>query len=232
MLGRIGIADLRRLRHGVHDNHATCRQRLARYTGTRQLSSSVSSSTSTASASAGASVISSACESAPCSACDSRSAATRRGSASAVGDHQHFGWTSRHVDCRTARLHADLALGFCNPGVARAEQFVAARHACSAQCHGGDGLRAAQFEDTRDSELLSNIHHRRIRPAVHRGGVHSTRSGQPASRAGTPSINAVENSGALPAGTYKPTHEMGRCTCSHKTPGAVSIRAGAGAQIR
>ncbi len=34
-----------------------------------------------------------------------------------------------------------------------------------------------------------------------RGGVHSTTSGQPASCAGTPSISAVEGSGADPAGT-------------------------------
>jgi hypothetical protein len=59
-----------------------------------------------------------------------------------------------------------------------------------------------------------------------RGGVHSTTSGQPASRAGTPSMSAVDGSGALPAGTYRPTRAIGRRIRSQRTPGAVSTAYG------
>ncbi len=65
-----------------------------------------------------------------------------------------------------------------------------------------------------------------------RGGVHSTTSRQPASCAGTPSISAVEGSGALPAGTYRPTRVTGRWMRSQTTPGAVSTRTGAGMAAR
>ena len=64
------------------------------------------------------------------------------------------------------------------------------------------------------------------RPSL-RGGVHITRTAQPARRAGTASMIAVEGSGALPAGTYRPTARIGRTTRSHTTPGAVSTRIGA-----
>src|SRR5690606_1060970 len=55
-----------------------------------------------------------------------------------------------------------------------------------------------------------------------RGGVHITTSAQPASRAGTPSISTVDGSGALPAGTYRPTRRIGRAMRAQRTPGAVS----------
>ncbi len=41
---------------------------------------------------------------------------------------------------------------------------------------------------------------------------------QPANRAGTPSISAVEGRGAVPAGTYRPTLSIGRDTRSQRTP--------------
>src|SRR3546814_12263000 len=59
-----------------------------------------------------------------------------------------------------------------------------------------------------------------------RGGEHSTTSGQPARRAGMPSISTVDGNGALPAGTYRPTRPIGRTTRSHSTPGAVSAAYG------
>lgn len=58
------------------------------------------------------------------------------------------------------------------------------------------------------------------------GGVHTTTSGQPASTAGTPSISAVEGSGAEPAGTYSPTVRTGRTMRSQRMPGAVSTANG------
>ncbi len=60
------------------------------------------------------------------------------------------------------------------------------------------------------------------------GAVQSTRSGQPASAAGTASMMAVEGNGAEPAGTYRPTARTGTWMRSQSTPGAVSTRSGAG----
>ena len=60
------------------------------------------------------------------------------------------------------------------------------------------------------------------------GGVHMTRTGQPAIAAGTASMMAVEGSGAEPAGTYSPTARSGTLMRSQSTPGAVSRRSGAG----
>ena len=54
-----------------------------------------------------------------------------------------------------------------------------------------------------------------------------TRTGQPAMRAGTASMIAVEGSGAVPAGTYRPTASSGTIMRSQTTPGAVSRRSGA-----
>src|SRR3546814_14048622 len=62
-------------------------------------------------------------------------------------------------------------------------------------------------------------------PTFFRGGEHSTTSGQPARRAGMPSIRPVDGNGALPAGTYRPTRPIGRTTRSHSTPGAVRSEA-------
>src|SRR5271163_404227 len=60
------------------------------------------------------------------------------------------------------------------------------------------------------------------------GAVHITRTGQPASAAGTASIRAVEGRGAEPAGTYRPTAPIGTLIRSQTTPGAVSTLKGAG----
>ena len=59
------------------------------------------------------------------------------------------------------------------------------------------------------------------------GGVHMTRTGQPAIAAGTDNINAVDGSGAEPAGTYSPTTRIGTLKRSQSTPGAVLRRMGA-----
>ena len=56
------------------------------------------------------------------------------------------------------------------------------------------------------------------------GGVHTTICGQPARRAGTPSMSKVLNSGAEPPGTYSPTRCTGTDRREHATPGMVSTR--------
>ena len=55
------------------------------------------------------------------------------------------------------------------------------------------------------------------------GGEHKIISLQPAMLAGMPSINKVENNGAVPPGMYKPTFSMPTLLRQHCTPGMVSI---------
>jgi len=59
-----------------------------------------------------------------------------------------------------------------------------------------------------------------------RGGVHSTRTAQPAIAAGTAVMIAAEGSGAEPAGTYRPTASIGTSIRSQRTPGLVSMDSG------
>ena len=54
-------------------------------------------------------------------------------------------------------------------------------------------------------------------------GVHTTISLQPASIAGMPNINKVENNGAVPPGIYKPTFSIATALRQHTTPLVVSI---------
>ena len=55
------------------------------------------------------------------------------------------------------------------------------------------------------------------------GGEHKITSLQPAIFAGIPSINMVENNGAVPPGIYKPTFSIPILLRQHCTPGMVSI---------
>ena len=64
------------------------------------------------------------------------------------------------------------------------------------------------------------------------GGVHSTRSAQPAMRAGTASMMTVDGSGAPPAGTYNPTAPIGRMSRSQRTPGCTSSDSSVGTPAR
>ena len=56
------------------------------------------------------------------------------------------------------------------------------------------------------------------------GGQTNTVRLQPASCAGTPSINTVDGSGALPAGIYKPTLSIASVFKVQRTPGQVSTK--------
>ena len=58
------------------------------------------------------------------------------------------------------------------------------------------------------------------------GELAIARALQPAIRAGTASMMAVDGSGADPAGTYRPTLVIGRVMRSHTTPGIVSTMSG------
>ena len=58
------------------------------------------------------------------------------------------------------------------------------------------------------------------------GELAMARAGQPATRAGTASMMAVDGSGAEPAGTYSPTLPIGRVMRSQTTPGMVSTDSG------
>ncbi len=83
-----------------------------------------------------------------------------------VGDDQHFGRSGRHVDRRTARIGRDFELGQRDPGVAGAEQLVAAGHRFAAVGKRGDRLRAAELEHARHAAQFRGDQDRRIGAAV------------------------------------------------------------------
>jgi hypothetical protein len=97
------------------------------------------------------------CESGPCSACDSRSEATKSGVGAAVGNHQHFRRAGRHIDGRAVQTLADLAFGFGHVSVARAKDFIDLRHRFGAERQGGNRLRAADVKDGLHAAQLRGI---------------------------------------------------------------------------
>ena len=103
-----------------------------------------------------------------------------------IGDDQHLGRTGRHVDGDAARPLRSVALGLIDPGIAGAEQLVAARHRGRAQRHRGDGLRAAQLEDAQVRHLLRCDQDRRIGAAIlaRRRAQHDLRAARQARRNG------------------------------------------------
>ena len=101
-----------------------------------------------------------------------------------IGDHQHFRRAGRHVDGDRAAVR-DLLLGFGDVAVAGPEQLVAARTDAGAEGHRRDRLGAAELEHARRcrSACAATSTAGSALPSL-RGGVHSTTSAQPASRAG------------------------------------------------
>ena len=122
-----------------------------------------------------------------------------------VGDDQHFRRARGHVERGAVGVGCDDLLGRGDPRIARAEDLVHLGHRRRAVGHRGDGLRAAELEDLVDAAQPAPRSTAGSAEPSGRGGVHSTRTRQPASRAGTASMIAVEGSGAVPAGTYRPT---------------------------
>ncbi len=154
-----------------------------------------------------------------CSACASRSAATKSGRAALIGNDQHFGGSGRHVHGRALRIGGDLLLGRGDPGIAGAEDLVDLGNRSRAIGQGGDRLGATHLEHGVDAAQLRGHQHRGMRAPSRAGGVHSTRRGQPARRAGTASMITAEGRGAEPAGTYRPTAPIARVMRSQRTPG-------------
>ena len=150
-----------------------------------------------------------------------------------IGDHADFGRPGRQIDCRAVGIGRDQLLGGGHPAIAGAKDLGDFRDRLRAVGHRGDRLRAADLEHASRRRTAAP---RRDTPASARpsarAGVHSTRCGQPASVAGTASMIAVEGSGALPAGTYRPTERNGRQMRSQRTPGCVSSESAAGSCAR
>ena len=150
------------------------------------------------------------------------------GIGSAVGNDQHFRRTGRQIAGRAFWIGRNDLL--CRRGQRRAgtEDLVDLGNAGRAIGHGRNGLRAAGLEHLRRRRSVAPppaLLRWRVPSAA--GGVHSTRSGQPASVAGTATMITVEGSGAEPAGTYSPTAGIGRNIRSQLTPGITSMLMGA-----
>ncbi len=180
------------------------------------------SSCATADSMAWLSLSSSTCESGPCSACESRSAATRAGEAPA--------------SAITSTSEGPAGMSIAGPPGSVAEYcFAAVTKALpgpnslsqAGTCAVPSAIAAIAWAPP--SLNTRPMPHRRAATSTlgsalpsARGGVHRMVSCTPARRAGTPSISAVEGSGAEPAGTYRPTVAMPRRMRPQRTPGAVS----------
>lgn len=87
------------------------------------------------------------CESGPCSACDSRSEATKSGLAPLSAITSTSDGPHGDVDGRAVQTLADLAFGLRDVSVTRAKDFIHLRHRLGTEGEGGDGLRAADVKD-------------------------------------------------------------------------------------
>ena len=75
----------------------------------------------------------------------------------AVGNHQHFRRTGRHINRRTVQTLTDLALRFGNVCVTRAKDFVDFGNRLRPERQGGNRLRAAHFIDRLHAAQLRRI---------------------------------------------------------------------------
>mmetsp|Transcript_23790 Transcript_23790/g.60687 ORF Transcript_23790/g.60687 Transcript_23790/m.60687 type:complete len:291 (+) Transcript_23790:523-1395(+) len=179
-------------------------------------------SVATAPTSTPGSATSTACESGPCSACDSRSAATCAGLAPGSA-------TTSTSEGPAGMSMATMASEFCSSILAAVTYWlpgprilstlgqVAVPHAMAATACAPPALRMWVTPAFLAQYSTSGV----MEPSG-RGGVASTMVGQPAMAAGTASMSAEEGSTAVPPGTYTPTAPMGRVTRLHLTPGMVS----------
>ena len=160
-----------------------------------------------------------------CSACASRSAATKPALAeSSAITSTSDGPAGRSMAAPSGSAGHQL-FGGRHPGAAGAEDLVDLAHGLGAEGQGGDGLRAAHLVDGVDAAELGRDQHGRVQLALAIAASWRWRAaGHPAMRAGTASMMAVEGSGADPAGTYRPTLSIGRVMRSQRTPGMVSTR--------
>jgi hypothetical protein len=171
-------------------------ERLRQYVRARQADRLAPHLSATASARDDEVVTSRDCASGLCSACASRSAATNSAralsSAITITSVTPAGRSAAAPagSCATSSL---AAVTKALPGPKILSHFGNARGAVG---HGGNGLRAADFEYLVDSGFARGHQHRGVRRALRFGGVHMTRTGQAASAAGTPSMMAVDGSGA------------------------------------
>jgi hypothetical protein len=144
-----------------------------------------------------------ACDSGSCSACASRSAATKRGSAVVVGDHQHFGGIPRAgSSAAPCRVVGNQLFGGRDPGRTGTEDLVDLREWSRCRSHRGDRLRAA---DRETSSTPQASRWRRMPGSMPPGpSARRTEDAPAGSRrwpAGTADMTSAEGSGALPPGT-------------------------------
>ncbi|SAJ32282.1 Uncharacterised protein [Enterobacter cloacae] len=75
----------------------------------------------------------------------------------AVGNHQHFRRTGRHINRRAVQTLADLTLRFGHVGIARAKDFVDLRNGYCPERQGRNRLRTAHFIDRLHAAQLRRI---------------------------------------------------------------------------
>mmetsp|Transcript_18129 Transcript_18129/g.45026 ORF Transcript_18129/g.45026 Transcript_18129/m.45026 type:complete len:268 (+) Transcript_18129:734-1537(+) len=162
------------------------------------------------------------CESGPCSACDSRSAATCSGFAPASAiTSTSDGPAGMSIETIASLFCIIIFAAVTNwlPGPKILSTFgqvcvpwPIAATACAPPAFRMCVTPAFFATYSTSGTMLPSL----------RGGVASTTVAQPAMRAGTASMSAVEGSTAEPPGTYSPTAPMGRLTRRQRTPGMVS----------
>ena len=130
---------------------------------------------------------------------------------------------------RRRRDRGDDLLGRGDPGAAGPEDLVDLAHglACRRRARRWPARRPS-CTPCRCRTVPRPRAPRRARLPSGPGELAMARAAQPAMRAGTASMMAVEGSGAEPAGTYRPTLSIGRVMRSQRTPGMVSTTSGGG----
>ena len=157
------------------------------------------------------------CESGPCSACDSRSAATKRASAPASAITSTSDGPAGMSIATSMRCAATWRLASVTKALPGPNSLSQARHRCGAVSHRRDRLRAAELEHAVDAAQACRDEHRRIGAAVRarRRAQHDlarNRRAWPERRASARSTAAARD----PAGTYRPTRRIGRTMRSQR----------------
>eukprot|EP00160_Parvularia_atlantis_P017032 Unigene5691_Nuclearia_a/m.17369 Unigene5691_Nuclearia_a/g.17369 ORF Unigene5691_Nuclearia_a/g.17369 Unigene5691_Nuclearia_a/m.17369 type:complete len:338 (+) Unigene5691_Nuclearia_a:353-1366(+) len=210
----------------VNDLGTDCRTMLAR--GSTSPWRSSSSSIAATCVSVRPTVSSTTWLSGPCSACDSRSAATYAGLADASA------MTSTSDGPAGMSIATMALLSFCTSIFAAVTYWLPGPQILSTL--GTDSVPYAIANTAcappalrmRDAPICSAMYSTSgaMLPSGP-GGLARMISLHPATLAGTPSMYAVDGRIAVPPGTYRPTRSIGRVKREHTTPGIVSSASGA-----
>mmetsp|Transcript_20356 Transcript_20356/g.56717 ORF Transcript_20356/g.56717 Transcript_20356/m.56717 type:complete len:302 (+) Transcript_20356:1264-2169(+) len=167
------------------------------------------------------------CESGPCSAWDSRSAATCAGFAPASATtNTSEGPAGISMDTMASEFCSSILAAVTNwlpgPRILSTLGQLAVPHAIA-----DTACAPPAFKMCVAPAFFAQYSTSGVMEPSGRGGVASTMVLQPAMAAGTASMRAEEGRTAVPPGTYRPTDSMGLDTRRQFTPGMVSTDKGA-----